>query len=147
MKDIQLLSVLRNIELDRCTYMGNNIFYVKKIVQTRYYDCCSGRDKFSRSEEEFLVITHHGIKQGIIHNCNNMDLHWYVLTHWRNKSVLNNALRTGIIRQMWPQIKTVTCCYNWDDNKVEKYQKTKHLANLAGLDVVEGNSCWISTRY
>lgn len=55
MKDIQLLSVLRNIELDRCTYMGNNIFYVKKIVQTRYFDCYSERDKLSRSEEEFLI--------------------------------------------------------------------------------------------
>ena len=146
MKDIQLLGVLRNIELDRCTYMGNNIFYVKKIVQTRYYDCYDGRDKFSRSEEEFLIIASNGIKQGIIHNCNNMDLHWYILTHWRNKSVLSNALRTGIIRQVWPQIKTVTCCYNWDDNKAEKYQKTKYLADLAGLGVIEGNSCWISTR-
>lgn len=75
-----------------------------------------------------------------------MDLHWYVLTYWRNQNVLSNALRTGIIRQVWPHIKTVTCCYNWDDNKAEKYQKTKHLADLAGLGVIEGNSCWISSR-
>lgn len=146
MKDIQLLSVLRNIELADCAYLGNNLFYIKKIVRTRYYDCYSERDKYSRSEEEFLIIARNDVKQGIIHNCNNIDLHWYVLTHWRNKSVLSNALRTGIIRQVWPQINSVTCCYNWDDNKAEKYQKTKRLADLAGLAVIEGNSCWMYTR-
>ena len=146
MTDYQLLSVLRNIDLQRCEDMGNNIFYIRKYVTTKYFDCYSGKDKHSRSLEEFLVIANYGIKQGIIHNCNNDDLHWYVFSHWRNKSVLSNALRTGIIKRVWPDIEAVSCCYNWDDDKVAKRQKTEYLAGLAGLGVKEETTCWISPR-
>ena len=146
MTDLQLSSVLRNIDLQDCEYLGNDIYFIRKLVTTKFYDPYSGKDKHSRSIEEFLIIANREIKQGIIHNCNNDDLHWYVFLQWRNHSVLSNALRTGIIKHVWPDIEAVSCCYNWNDNKVAKRQKTEYLASLAGLRVKDENTCWVSFR-
>ncbi len=146
MTDMQLSYILRGINLEDCEYKGNNIFYIQKIVTIMVYDCCSGKEKPSHSKEEFLVIAEHGNKQGIIHNCDNRDLHWYVFTRWREQSVLSDALRTGIIKRMWPNIKSVSVCYNWDDDRKTKFQKTQYLASLAGLGVTEERTCWISSR-
>ena len=52
---------------------------------------------------------------------------------WRGQHVLSNALRTGVIGEVWPENTKVTCCYNYDDNREEKYSMTKHLADIAAL--------------
>ncbi|MBQ9922961.1 MAG: hypothetical protein IJO52_12310, partial [Clostridia bacterium] len=52
---------------------------------------------------------------------------------WRGNHILSDVLRSGIIKEIWPQTTSVTCCYDWDDDKEEKYRMTKHLASLAGL--------------
>lgn len=144
MTDKELSYFLRNTNLDDCEYCHDGIFYIRRIVKLRVYNPQLRREQLHPSLEEFLIITENGIKQAIIHNCNNSDLHWYVYQNWRDRHVLSNALRTGIIKETWPDITSVTCCYNWDDNKVQKYQMTKHLASLADLEVHDGNTCWIS---
>ena len=144
MTDKLLSYVQRNIKLQDCDYLRNGIYYTKRIVTEHAYDYETGLDKPSYLECEFLVITEHNIKQAIIYNCNDEDLHWYVFTNWRRKHVLSNALRTGIIRDTWPHIDSVTCCcYSWED-KQAKYNLTKHLAALAGLGIREEKTRWLS---
>ena len=72
-------------------------------------------------------------KQAIILRCGRIDLHWYVLRRWRKHGVLSNALRTGIIKEIWPENKKITCCYSYGENYEEKFEMTQHLADIAGL--------------
>ena len=144
MTDRTLSYVLRNIKLQDCDYLRDGIFYTRRIVTEHKYDFETGLDNPSYLECEFLVITQHNIKKAIIYNCNDEDLHWYVFTNWRGKHILSDALRTGIIREVWPDIESVTCCcYSWEDRQA-KIAMTKHLAGLAGLGIREGRTCWIS---
>lgn len=130
MTNEKLSYVLRSIKLCDCRYLKDNIYY--RIMNIPGYSKC-----------EFLIIADDGIKKAIIYNCGNQDLHWYTFHKWRKQGVLSTALRTGIIKEVWPEIQTITCCYEWNENREEKYSMTKYLASLAGLDLVEGKSCWI----
>ena len=139
MTDEQLEKVLRNIDLLDCyPIIKGYIFYVKKLIRSRV-SRSNGTYRYSTDEYEFLIIANGSEKQGIILRCGTDDLHWYVLKKWRNQGILSNALRTGVLAQMWPENKTVTCCYSWSDKMVDrprKYSKTKHLAEIAGLKLL-----------
>lgn len=133
MKDEQLKEQLLKIDLNQCIEVRNNqIYYIKKPVKQR----CSneyGSFNYITDDYEFLIIAYNGEKQAIIYRCGYVDLHWYVLKKWRNKHILSDVLRTGIIKEIWSENKTITCCYNYNDNRNQKYAMTKHLADLAGL--------------
>lgn len=144
MKNETLSHVLRNIDLSKCVYLRDGLYYIKTRVKRMVFDPDLQRDKPNYSTCEFIIITENNIKKAIIYNCGDIDLHWYTFIKWRNQGVLSNALRSGIIKEIWPEIKTVTCCYDWNENKIEKYRMTKHLASLAGLGISEEKSCWIS---
>ena len=133
MRDEQLKYVLERIDLDECEeVVGNHIYYIRKAIRQRYdkYDKGYG---YTTDEYEFLVIAQNSEKQGIILRCGYGDLHWYILKKSREKGVLSKALRTGIIRKVWPENVKITCCYNFCDNREQKYNMTKHLADIAGL--------------
>ena len=133
MTDEQLKHVLDRIDIDACEeVIENYIFLCRKNVRQR---CSHGDGSYSYTidEYEFLVIAENGEKQGIILRCGNVDLHWYIYREWRNQSVLSNALRTGVIRRVWPENREITCCYSYNDNRKEKFRITKHLADIAGL--------------
>lgn len=133
MRDEQLKNQLQKIDLNECVEVINNyIYYIKKQVKQRCYNE-NGNFSFVTDEYEFLIVAENGEKQAIILRCGYTDLHWFVLKKWRNSHVLSNALRTGIIKQIWPENKKVTCCYNYNDNRKQKWLMTKHLADLAGL--------------
>ena len=135
MTNIKLSYVLRNTKLTECTpIIDNYIYYVKKPVKEKVYNP-TGNDYYEIFSFEFLIITNNGEKQAIILRCDSVDLHWYVFKRWRKKHVLSNALRTGIISEIWPENKKITCCYEWDDNRYEKYKMTSHLAEIAGLEM------------
>lgn len=51
--------------------------------------------------------------------------------------MLSDALRTGVIHEVWPENTKITCCYNAYDNRKQKYNMTKHLADIAGLSLEE----------
>lgn len=137
MKDEQLKSVLERIIINECEEVIENYIYSsKKLVRQR---CGQGDGSFRYVEDEyeFLIVAENGEKQAIILRCGYVDLHWYVLKKWRNKHVLSDALHTGVLQQVWPENTKVTCCYNYNDNRKQKYNMTKHLADIAGLSLEE----------
>ncbi len=144
MKNEDLSYILRSIKLSDCQYLWNNIYYIKKEIKQTVSNVNTQDKKIFYSICEFLIIADNGIKKAIIYNCGNIDLHWYTFHKWRGQGVLSNALRTGVIKKMWPQINSVTCHCEWNENREEKYRMTQHLASLADLEVSDERSCWIS---
>lgn len=135
MKDEQLKSVLARIDLNECDeIIKNHIYYSKRPVRQRCYRG-DGSFRYINDEYEFLIIAENGEKQAIILRCGYVDLHWYVLRKWRNRHILSDALRTGVIQEIWPENTRITCCYNYDDGREQKYNTTKHLADIAGLSL------------
>lgn len=134
MRDEQLKYILeRKINLNECVEVRkNHIYYIEKPIR-QSYNKEDGRIGYSTDTYEFLIIAKNGEKQGIILRCGYTDLHWYVLKNWRNKHVLSDALRTGIINEVWPENESVSCCYNYYDNREIKYSMTCHLAEIANL--------------
>ena len=134
-----LEKILKDIDLFKCdTIIDDYIFYTRKIIRSRV-SRENGAYGYTFDEYEFLIIAEDAEKQGIILKCGTSDLHWFVFRKWRNRGVLSNALRTGVIAQVWPENKTVTCCYSWRDKVVDrpqKYSMTKHLAEIAGLELL-----------
>ena len=143
MKNETLSHILRNLKLSKCKLIKENIYYVKKNVRTVRYDSEIGQEEYSNDKYEFLVIAENGIKKAIILNFGNIDLHWYVFKKWRGQHILSNALRSGVIKEIWPKINTVTSCCDYSENKEEKFKMTEHLASLAGLGISEEESLWI----
>lgn len=135
MKDEQLKSVLARIDLNECDeIIKNHIYYSKRPVRQRCYRG-DGSFRYINDEYEFLIIAENGEKQAIILRCGYVDLHWYVLRKWRNRHILSDALRMGVIQEIWPENTRITCCYNYDDDREQKYNTTKHLADIAGLSL------------
>ena len=142
MKNETLSCILKNLKLSNCVYVKENIYYINKKVKLSRYDPKTGKKKYKHSKCEFLVITEDNVKKAIVLNCGDIDLHWYVFKKWRGKHVLSNALRTGVIKEIWPEIKTVTCCCDYNDNEEDKQKMTEHLASLAGLGISTEESIW-----
>lgn len=138
MNDEKLKSILESTDLHECEPIINDyIYYCKKPIKSRA-SRSDGTYGYSVEEHEFLIIANHNEKQGIILRCGTTDLHWLVLRKWRNQHVLSDALRTGVIHNIWPENTTISCCYSWRDKMVDrpqKYAMTKHLAALAGLNM------------
>ena len=133
MRNEQLRYLLRKFDLRDCTpIVANHIYYIKTPVRQRCY-CSGGGYCYVTVVNEFLIIAEHGIKKAIILRCDESDLHWYVLPQWRKQHVLSGALRTGVIRQIWPENTTITCTCEYNEDPVEKRRMTKHLADIAGL--------------
>ena len=83
-----------------------------------------------------LVITDSELnKKGIILFMGD-DLHWYIYKKDRGKHHLSNALRTGCVKQTWSDLESITCS---EGCIVSAYNRAKHLAELAGLEIRETN--------
>ena len=120
MTDEQLEKILKDIGLLDCRpIIEGYIFHIKKLIRCRV-SRGDGTYGYSVDEYEFLIIANEGEKQGIILRCGTSDLHWFVLRKWRNQGVLSNALRTNVLARVWPENKTVTCCYSWRDKMVDR---------------------------
>ena len=127
MHNDKLKYVLKNTKLDKCEVIVDNyLYYIKKNIRN---GSCFIKNC------EFIIIAENEVKQAIIYNMADQDLHWYVLEEWREKHVLSNALRTDVIKQVWPDVKTITCCYEYGENYKDKLNQTKHLAKIAGLKI------------
>ena len=141
MTDEWLENILKSTDIDECQpIVEDYIYYLKKTIKSRV-SREGGRYGYSTNEYEFLIIAEEKEKQGIIMRCRTEDLHWLVLRPWRNCHILSNALRTGVVHQVWPENKTITCRYSWRDkmrDRPQKYNMTKHLATIAGLELIEG---------
>lgn len=138
MTDDWLENVLKSIDIDECEpIIEDYIYYLKKPIKSRV-SRGDGTFMYSTDKYEFLIITERREKQGIILRCGTEDLHWLVLRPWRNCHILSNALRTGVVHQVCPKNKDITCQYGWRDkviDRLKKYSMTKYLAELAGLEM------------
>lgn len=137
MTNEQLKRQLQKIDLKDCVEIkDNHIYYIEKQVKQR---CTNGDGSFGYfiTNCEFLIIAKNGEKQAIILRCGETDLHWFVIGKWRKKQVLSNALRTGIIKEIWPENKNISCCSSYDEDYDNKYMMTKHLGEIAGLEIVD----------
>lgn len=138
--DEHLERIMKKTDLSECVpIIDNYIYYCKKPVKSRV-NRGEGTYRYSVDDYEFLIITNGDEKQGIILRWGTVDLHWFVLKKWRNQHVLSNALRTGIINDIWPENKTISCCYSWRDKVIDrpkKYAMTEYLAGIAGLKMKE----------
>lgn len=140
MTNKKLESILKGINLNQCQeIIPGQIYYIKKTIRTQIYR--NLKRIYDKYDYEFLIITSNNVKQAIILRCGE-DLHWLVLRKYRGQHILSNALRTGVIHKVWPENKTITCAYNWDgEGEDEDYEtklaKTRHLAKIANLKVVE----------
>ena len=126
-----LSCVLRNMDLNKCKKVKENIYYIQKEIMSQ------GK---KRGQYEFLVLVQNGMKCGIILRCGTVDLHWYVFKKYRGQSILSNALRTGIINEVWPENKVVTCSYDYEMDYDLKCSMTQHLAKLVNLEFKDGES-------
>ena len=95
-----LIYILRNLKLENCEHIRDNIYYIRKYVRQMCYSCTTGTERPTYTKYEFLVIADNGIKKAIILNCSDLDLHWYVFNRWRGNHVLSDALRTGVINEI-----------------------------------------------
>lgn len=135
MRNEKLNYTLTHINLEDCReVIENSIYYIKCPIKQRCRHC-DGSYGYTTDEYEFLIIAEDGIKKAIILRCGESDLHWYVKKKWRKSHVLSNALRTGIIHDIWPENTSITCCYEIGENYGEKYVMTQHLAEIAGLSL------------
>ena len=132
-----LIKELKNINLDKCTpIIPGYIFYCKK--DTEYYTATFD----GPYNHEYLIITNGEEKQAIIARIGEEDIHWVVLKKWRNQHVLSDALRTGVIHDIWSKNKYITCKFKRDSKILDAYntlEMTKHLADIAGLKLKKYN--------
>lgn len=133
--------LLHDIDLGNCEHIFNGIYYIKTdLADSERYGTVSNWDY------EFLIITDNNIKKAIIVNYDNLDLHWYVCDKWRGSHILSNALRTNIIKFVWPNVEYVSCPYDkYDEDSCRKYSRAVYLANLAGLKVMTKSPTCIRT--
>lgn len=127
MNNNDLNRILKKIDLYKCQIIVDNyLYYLRKDIKDG--ECVI-------KNCEFIIVAKNKIKQAIIYNMENQDLHWYVLEKWRCKHVLSNALRTGVIKQTWPNVEAITCCCEYGENYEYKLSQTKYLAEIAGLRI------------
>ncbi len=127
MSDESLCAILRSTKISNCEVVIPNHIYRHK-----YRGRTTGRNGLISWDVDILIITDSELrKKAIIYYMGN-DLHWYVCKYCRNQHVLSDALRTGCIKKVWPEIDTVTCMSSC---VVSTYMRAAHLASLAGLMV------------
>lgn len=139
MTNEKLKQLLQKVDLKSCTpVVDNYIYYAKMPIRQRCYYGVNSY-KYTVDGKEFLLIAENGVKQAIILRYDDGDLHWYVSKRWRNKHILSNALRTGVVRKVWSDNSLVRCCYDFTDELPygQKRELTKHLADVAGVPFVE----------
>lgn len=135
MTNEKLKRVLDNVNLSDCEIIReDHIYYINLNLKMRVYRNGGGY-RYNTQPYEFLIIANKGVKQGIILRHGTRDLHWFVKKQWRGHHVLSNALRTGVIKKVWPEIKTVSCCLEYGEDPKAKFEQTKHLAKLAGVQI------------
>ena len=75
---------------------------------------------------DYLVLLKDGKKAGILLKCDSIDVHAYVYRKYRNQHIVSRLTNNGFLKELWPDIDSVTCAnpYNYD--------KVKYLAEIAG---------------
>lgn len=88
--------------------------------------------KFYNNEEEIIVLVKDGKKVGGIYRMGTCDIHCVLDERYRNQHIMSDFFKSGIIREIWPENKSVKLCNVYTR---EEYEKKKHLAELLGMSV------------
>lgn len=88
--------------------------------------------KFYNNEEEIIVLVKDGKKVGGIYRMGAYDIHCVLHEKYRNQHIMSDFLKSGIIREIWPENKSVELCGVYTR---EEYEKKKYLASLLGMTV------------
>jgi len=88
--------------------------------------------RFQYGYTDFIVLMEKGVRVGAVYPMGNVDLHVMILKKHQNKGYMSRFMRSGIVHQLNPRLKSVTTnC--WKEFEPKKYKKLEHLVSLAGL--------------
>ena len=105
----------------------------------------SGGYRIEKIQSELIVLVEDGVKVGAIYRMGDVDIHIVIDKKYQGRHIMSDFLRTGIINQLWPKIRSVKLCgvYTRRD-----YEKKKHLVQLCHLTIrnaeeIEKHLQWI----
>lgn len=121
-----LSHVLRNIDLskgDLVRTVGN----LEAVLIEKHKTVTTNSNRRYVGYYDYLILLKDGEKAGIILKCDSVDIHVYVYPKWRNQHIVSKLTGDGFLKELWPDIDSVTCA-----NRNE-YTKVKYLAEIAGF--------------
>ena len=73
----------------------------------------------------------------VLLKCDSIDVHAYVYRKYRNQHIVSRLTNNGFLKELWPDIDSVTCAnpYNYD--------KVKYLAEIAGYTLRKRSLIWV----
>lgn len=81
---------------------------------------------------EFIVfIDEDGVRLGGIYLMGSVDIHATIFKPYRDKGILSEFLRTGIIHELQPDLDEISIFASTAD----EYYRREHLANILGVEV------------
>ena len=86
---------------------------------------------------DYLVLLKGGEKAGILLKCDSIDVHAYVYQKYRNQHIVSRLTDNGFLKELWPDIDSVTCA------DLNNYDKVKHLAEIAGYSLRDKGLIWV----
>lgn len=114
-----------------------NLKYGVELVPGRAYlfnrkfrNCDTGRMRYFN--EEIIVLVNNGVKVGGIYRMGSYDIHCVMNEMYRDKHIMSDFFKTGIIQELWPENESVELC---DVRTREEYDKKKHLVDILGLSI------------
>ena len=127
MENSSLIRVLTRSDLKNAKVLiPNKAVYLEKFTRLRI----DNTKKFDSSKYKYIFLLDNNKRVGIILNCGDSDIHCYTLKKYRNKGYMSNLMKSGVIKKVWPEIKSITSIHYPGS---AEYEIVKHLASLAGL--------------
>jgi hypothetical protein len=124
MTDEKLINMLKTIDIEKgVVLVEDKAVYVVKYCEENGWD------------DEFIVLLDNGARVGGIYIMGNFDLHFYIFETHRNKHYLSDFMRTRILKQIKPNLTSISCGHNRDS---KRFKKVKHLAKLGGYEIGKG---------
>ena len=100
------------------------------IPNSAYYYKPPNEDKDSISE--MIILVKDNVRVGGINLAFGPDIHIYMKDQYRGQHIMSSFLKTGIIKQLWPQVTSTELC---DVHTQEEYDKKRHLAAICNLSI------------
>ena len=121
-----LSHVLRKIDLSKGKLV-RAVDDLEAVLIENHKTVTRGSDRNFIGYYDYLILLKNGAKAGIIMKCDFVDIHVYVYPQYRNKHIVSRLTDDGFLKELWPDIDSVTCA-----NRFE-YEKKKYLAETAGF--------------
>lgn len=142
MEDSSFCGILRGAKIDSRDeiFPGSHIYRYIRSSRIRNVDGSIS----TKPVDALIVCDENDNKKAIIVRLYNRDLYAYTFAKDRCKGYLSKAIRTGCIKEIWPDIDTVSCSKGYDP---VCYDRAKHLAELAGLRLRDSSLHFSAREY